>query len=218
MKKFILVAIMAIMGLQSQAQIVSSRSAMIQQEEKRGWNTLAFEYLPTTFSPNLTGWSANMHGFAFTWMNAISLTPKVPIYLEPGVGLEFLHSTNKLTSSVDMNYNMFSVKIPLNFIYNFQIPNTRINIAPYAGLRFRINAIGEFSFDGYSKGKDKYNAFDKDDMGKDNTFNRFNMGWQIGAKFRFAKFFLGVAYGTDFNELSDKNTLGEGQFSIGVAF
>ncbi|MBP3211472.1 MAG: outer membrane beta-barrel protein [Prevotella sp.] len=228
MKKILLVAVMAMMGLQMQAQLVTSTSQMkktevVEVRETRNaysnWNTLAFEYLPTSFKPDGLGYdkSATMHGFAFTWMSAVNLTPSIPLYIEPGIGLEFLHSTKELNKKVDLIYNMFSVKIPLNLIYDFQIPNTRVHIAPYFGFRFRINTIGEFNFDGLNTSKDKYNAFSKDDMG-DDAFKRFQFGWQLGCKFRFSKFYLQAGWGTDFNQLSKKNTLSEGQFAIGVAF
>ena len=42
-------------------------------------------------------------------------------------------------------------------------------------------------------------VFSKDDMGsKDATWNRFQMGWHIGAGLQYNAFYLGVEYGTDF--------------------
>jgi hypothetical protein len=51
--------------------------------------------------------------------------------------------------------------------------------------------------------------FDEDDMGKDNTFKRFQAGWQIGAKARFnGGFTIGVAYGSDFSNIWEAKAKG----------
>ncbi len=34
--------------------------------------------------------------------------------------------------------------------------------------------------------------------GSEYTWNRFQMGWQIGVGFQYKPFYLGVQYGTDF--------------------
>ena len=46
MKKVIVLALMAVMGLQAQAQIVSSRSSMVTREviDRGGWSTFGVEH------------------------------------------------------------------------------------------------------------------------------------------------------------------------------
>lgn len=49
-----------------------------------------------------------------------------------------------------------------------------------------------------------YNNFDKDDVGKDYTWNRVQFGWQIGTTLDINKFNVGISYGLDFNEIAEK--------------
>ena len=93
---------------------------------------------------------------------------------------------------------MFSAKVPINFVYDFALPNSTISIDPFVGLSLRYNISGKLSDD-----DNDLDVFDKDDMGSsDSTFKRFQAGWQIGAKVRFeGGFMAGVSYGSDFSNI-----------------
>ena len=123
------------------------------------------------------------------------------------------------TYETEENWKMASLKVPVNVIYSYQVPNTNISVDPYLGLRFRFNVYGEVEekADGDSE---SYNLFDKDDMGSsDDTWNRFQLGWQIGVKARFNNsFYVGVAYGSDFGEVCEKVKVSETQLSLGFVF
>lgn len=69
-------------------------------------------------------------------------------------------------------------------------------------------------------GKDELNVFDKDDMGgDDNTWKRFQIGWQAGANVRIKnKFLVGVSYGTDFSEISKKVNINTVTLKLGYCF
>lgn len=46
-----------------------------------------------------------------------------------------------------------------------------------------------------------FDVFDNDDMEDDDfTWNRFQMGWQIGVNVNFQKAYLGLSYGGDFTK------------------
>ena len=227
MKKVFLAALLAVFTSTAFAQLITGKSTGYVQEEKWGWNTFSFEYIATNFSTKMDGTfngiyvsakdSYTTSGFGFTYMRAISLTRnhKVPLYLEPGIGMEFYIGGDKSS-----NLKMLTAKIPLNFIYDIAIPNTSIHIDPYFGLRFRGNIIGTAdSYDKYGH-KDEIDVFKEKDMGKDYAFSHFQVGWQIGCKFRFSKFYLQLGWGTDFNRLISKNKTSTSQFqsAIGVAF
>ena len=111
------------------------------------------------------------------------------------------------------------VNVPINLMYKFQLPNSSITLEPYVGLNLRGHVLG--------RGKTKYtyesccsdmedaledeieeideddltrDYFDKKDMGgKKNVATRFNIGWQIGANVDFGSAFVGLSYGSDFN-------------------
>ena len=221
MKKLFLLALVAMFGLQSQAQIVSSRTSMtkttVVDEPKNGWSTFGFEYLPSSANPD-EGSSKSFTGLALTWTKARSITTQLPLYLEAGLGAQYSFY-NESEGKYETNVKVASVKVPLNLIYDYLIPNTNINLDPYLGLRFRVNVFGELERE-YNGDSKTYNVFDKDDMGgSDYVWNRFQMGWQIGVKARFNNsFFVGVAYGTDFSEISKKVKISETQLSLGFVF
>lgn len=227
MKKILFLAFSAILCLQSQAQIVSSRSSMtttevINQPEqpKNGWSTFNFEYLPSTFSPD-KGDSQSFTGLALTWLTASNITPSLPLYLETGLGVQYSfysESEDSKYGNSEEKFNMISLKMPINLIFNYQIPNTAINIDPYIGIRLRGNILGEATIEN-SYGDKSYNVFDKDDMGgSEYTWNRFQIGWQIGLKARFNSLIVGLGYGSDFSEIAKKVKINETQISLGVVF
>lgn len=217
------------MGLQSQAQIVSSRTSMVKteviNEPKAGWSTFGFEYLPSKFSPD-KGDTESYSAIALTWTKASQITASLPLFIEAGFGAQYSFKTEDETSgktTYTEKFNMLSVKVPLNIVYDFQIPNTNINLDPYLGLRFRGNILASLKQEVEYKGSsdsETINLFDKDDMGgSDNTWNRFQIGWQIGLKARFNNiFFVGVGYGTDFSEIAKKVKIKETQLSLGFVF
>ncbi|WP_289823237.1 outer membrane beta-barrel protein [Muribaculum intestinale] len=114
-----------------------------------------------------------------------------------------------------------NLQVPVNFAYKFAIADG-VSVSPYLGLNFKFNLVGrmkaeidygydpnEYDLDDflYEIGVDKVSdlegdwlsVFSKDDMGsKDATWNRFQMGWHIGAGLQYNAFYLGVEYGTDF--------------------
>jgi hypothetical protein len=213
MKKIFLLAIMAVMSLASQAQIVSSRSSMVTKEEapKNGWSTFSIDYMPGSFSADkgTDKKSQSYNAFGFTWTKASSLTPQLPLFLEFGFGTQYLYFKEdfKLYGyDFEQTGSMASVKVPLNIIYSYQIPNTEISIDPFVGLYARVNVWGKTTLKedvpGYAV-DDSWNIFDKDDMGdEDATWGRFQLGWQIGVKARFANsFFVGASYGSDFSNI-----------------
>ena len=212
MKKIFIVAIMAVMGLHVQAQIVSSRSAMttrqVIEEPKTntGWSTFGFEYLPSSFSFKHN--SESFSGFAVNYTNATSVTQSIPLFIEWGIGAQF----SNYSEEDDLTIHYASIKVPLNIVYDFQIPNTSINLDPYIGLKFRGNVWGEWK-DEYND--ESYNLFDKDEV----DWKRFQIGWNLGMKVRFGdKFFLGVGYGSDFSEMAEDMKINETSLSLGFVF
>lgn len=229
MKKVFLAALLAVFSSTAFAQLITGKSAGLVQEERWGWNTFSFEYLALNMTAKelktddiVYGdyYAGTASGFGFTYMRAISLTRnhRVPLYLEPGIGMEFY-----VGGKTTQNIKMLTAKVPLNFIYDISLANSRIHIDPYIGLRFRGNIYGTddgYNFK-YSRRNENRNVFSDKEMGGDGwTFTHFQVGWQIGCKFRFSKFYLQLGWGTDFNNLVKNNKTKTSQFqsAIGVAF
>lgn len=212
MKKMLILAVMAVMGLQAQAQIVSSRSSMVTRQvydepkSYKGWSTFGIEYLPSSWS--MDGTSESFTGLALNYTNAISLTQSAPLFLEWGVGGQY-----SFYSKDDFKIRYASVKVPVNFIYDFQITNTRIHLDPYVGLKARFNVWGQAKEE-YRGDSDSWNLF-----GDEGGWKRFQIGWNIGVKARFNdSFFVGVAYGSDFSKIADNTRVNEVSISLGLVF
>lgn len=110
------------------------------------------------------------------------------------------------------------LQVPLNFVFQYHATNN-FTISPYAGFNMKLNVIGRFRT-GYDistnlpldilseygiYGQDLkqegewQNIYDRNDMGSnDNTYNRFQVGWQVGVGFGYKHAYLGIQYGTDF--------------------
>ncbi len=170
-----------------------------------GWSTVWVQYNPTTVSAD-GGGSSSATGFSAGYSRAFSVSKSIPLYVEGGAGLQYTWASE---DGVDTKW--LSVKIPVDVTYKFQIPNSSIAILPYAGLNFRVNVWGE--------GDNSVDLFDKDKMGDDFVWNRFQVGWRAGAKAHFGNsFMVGVGYGHDFSELSKGVKLGEWSLQLGYMF
>ena len=220
MKKLFILAMMAVVGAQAQAQIVSSRSSMTTREviaepvTYKGWSTFGVEYLPSTFSVKDDD-SQSFTGLAVNYTNAISLTQSTPLFIEWGIGAQYSFNSEE-DRYEEVKVQFASVKIPVNLVYDFQIPGTNVNIDPYLGLKLRGNVWGESKYESkeydYSK---SFNLFDSDE----GDCNRIQLGWNIGVKARFNKaFFVGIGYGSDFSEFAEDVKINEVSLSLGVVF
>jgi hypothetical protein len=209
MKKLLVIALMALFTLGTHAQIVSSRSTGITKVSKpsNSWNTLSFEYLPSTLS--MDGSSESFTGLALNFTHATSISNSTPLFIEFGLGAQY--------STYDKNhlsFNVVSAKVPLNIVYDFAIPNSTISLDPYVGLKFRFNAWGKAEYS-YNGRKTSIDLFDSNE----GNWKRFQAGMQLGVKARFNNtFFVGIGYGFDFNEIGDNAKVNEVQLSVGLCF
>lgn len=220
MKKFFIVTVMVFAGIQAQAQIVSSRSSMTTREviaepvSYKGWSTFGAEFLPSTFSYKHDD-SESFSGLAINYTKAVSITQSIPLFIEWGIGAQYsFFSDEDRYEEVKIHYA--SVKVPVNLMYDFQIPGTNVNLDPYIGIKLRGNVWGELKYEDKDYGSSKtYNLFDSDE----GDCKRFQVGWNIGVKARFNNaFYVGVGYGSDFNEFTEDMKINELSLSLGVVF
>ena len=61
------------------------------------------------------------------------------------------------------------------------------------------------------------NYFDKEDT-LDDPWKRVQVGWQIGVGFNYKKLYVGVAYGSDFSEITKKAKLSFTTIRLGYNF
>lgn len=115
---------------------------------------------------------------------------------------------------------MIALTIPVTVSYKLAF-NNGLYVAPYLGVQFKLNLIGQTKtkYTGNDKETKKYwedhgktnwfsdDSSDKGGMGKDGAWNRFQMGWRIGANFGYKKFNFNIGYAGDISPLYkyDKN-------------
>lgn len=108
---------------------------------------------------------------------------------------------------------LWSVKVPVNLLYNYVIPNSNISLAPFVGATLRYNVSGTIK-----AGNKDVDLFDKKDMGEV-CWERLQFGWQIGVKARFGQNYMaGISYGNDFSEITKKAKFQTISIALGYTF
>ena len=188
-----------------------------------GYNRVALSYDWQHYSMNkeYTGDKSegrSLNGFGINYAHGFGVAENM--FIETGLNFNFGFGTEKGEKASYGDYwfqsqqkmTNINFRIPVNFVYRINVSDD-FKIAPYAGINFKLNLVSKIkdTFDGnlskseledlgYEEAK-WVNLYSdsKENMGdKDYTWNRFQMGWQVGVGFEYQKYYLGVQYGTDF--------------------
>ncbi len=161
--------------------------------------------------------SFSTNGFGLNYIHGFSLSNSLPMFLEVGgnVNFNFYSNTGEFkfageTEKYKSQFQNINLQVPVNFVWRFNVVED-FTIAPYVGLNFKLHFVSKTRayMDGdwedkaeEDEAKEWTNLFsDSKDNGvgdKDFTWNRFQMGWHVGATFQYTQWSLGVQYGTDF--------------------
>ena len=203
MKKSIFLAAVAfmLMSVSASAQFMQSNGgSKAKAPVEDVFNTVDLTYSPITMKTTngSNSSTADFNGISLNWSQARLMTDKLPIYLQYGAGAQFSWYTDSGSNNYG-NYKytttFLTVKVPVNVLYNFAIPNTNLSVMPYLGLNAQVHVLGQTKasqeYDGETE-TTKVNYFSKDDM--EDPYNRFVLGWQIGAMVSFNKYFVGIGY------------------------
>ena len=230
--KFLATAILLVVSSSVFAQFTNS-SSQSSNVNADGWNTFYFQLNPSKISIDIKdSKNQSFTGLTLGYGKAVHISSSEPLYFETGIAVQYSsykiddddYETNDDYETGDAHLALASAKVPLNILYNFQIPNSTIEIAPYLGATLRYNIWGEEKTTLNSKYNDEkektYNLFDKKDMdGSNYTWNRFQIGWQIGVNARFnSKLLLGLSYGSDFSEIYKKAKINTTSITLGYCF
>ncbi|MBQ8420835.1 MAG: outer membrane beta-barrel protein [Bacteroidales bacterium] len=212
MKKsvFLVAAALFVFSATASAQFVTSSSnsaskAASSPDIEAAFSTFDITYSPVTFKAdydddNGDTESEDLNAVSLNWMRADVLPVNLPLYIQYGVGLQYAFMTDSVSEGDYYSYktsvSFLTAKVPVNVLYAYTIPNTQVSLMPYLGLNLQGHLLGQekytIEYDG-EKETEKINYFSEDDMG-DEKFNRFVLGWQVGAKVSFMQFIAGVAY------------------------
>ena len=227
--RFFFVAIAILVSSASFAQFSNNSNKTTTAASTDGWKTLWVEWNPSTFHSDLH-FRGDVDGKSFTGLSigysqAFNVLAGKPLFVEAGVGMQysFCHYEREggwtddggQYDESDLKLSLLSVKVPINLLYKFDIPNTSISLLPFVGLSARLNIIGNANDRGDNK-----NLFDKEEIDWDGEGGkRFQLGWNIGLKACLQqKYILGISYGSDFTESFDDSKFSTASVTLGYVF
>lgn len=210
-----------------------------------GYNRIYASYLPSKLK--VDGFDAEDLGlgdgdltkmkgsFEIGYLRGIGLTSQIPLYLEVGGALQFRSSKWSENDSYSEGFfsneikaNMLSLNIPVSLAYRISI-NDDFAISPNFGFDFHINLTGKLKA-AYSESYNGefYEEEAEVDLFKDGSYEdyeiewegwkRFQAGWHIGVGFDYRALHVGVKYGTDFNEITEKTKIATTSVTLGFNF
>ena len=216
-KLFMAVALLAVCGTAS-AQFSNTSKSGGSGTGVTDWNAISFEFAPSNFTYDYDDADdQSFTGLSLSWTHGFAVSKSAPIFIETGLGVQYSFFKEDLEDDESVKFNMFSLKVPVSFGYQFDLADGKIALAPYAGIDLRYNLSGKVKYEG-DDWSSKLDVFDKDDMDGD-EWKRFQIGWHIGAKCTFSqKYTLGIAYGADFSEIAKKAKTNAFRISAGIRF
>lgn len=237
MKKLMFIAVTAafiLMDVTASAQFVQSTgrsSGVSAADAEPVFNTVDVTYSPVSYTVSAGEDSSNtdMTGISINWSQARLITNQLPLYIQYGAGLQYSWLTESESDdyydvTVTSTISFLTVKIPVNVAYNFAIPNTAVAVMPYLGLNANIHILGQNKYTASYEGESESsttNFFNEDDMG-DGTYNRFVLGWQVGATVSYDRYFFGIGYAGPITNLykegSFKLNNSQVNISLGIKF
>lgn len=171
---------------------------------------------------NFNGFCTN--GFGLNYVHGFGLSESLPMFLEVGGELNFNFSNKKVYEGTDeifsYEYNIkenslfqnINLNVPVNFTWHFAITDD-ITVAPYTGFSFKLHMMSRVKDkteikglpadvldDYFGEDEDKWQSVFGSEYKKEwgKTWNRFQMGWQLGANAIYQnKYTVGLEYGYD---------------------
>lgn len=212
MKKFFTFALVCVLALAANAQIVSSSSRSIKTAETTypNYNRIYVGYQPTTWNFD-DGDDIDASGIGFGWTGGYSVSKKMPLYLEVGLNLKYNWNSEK-EYGVEEKFSALDLSVPVSLSYKYDIPGADgLSIAPYAGLHLTGNILGK-----YELGGEDLDLFDDDDV--EDTAKRIQFGYQVGVGVNYKALHLGVGYSAEFSEYTKDVKTGGMVLNLGFNF
>lgn len=224
MKYFLMVCLMG-MATVSYAQFTNSQKSSISggSSNAEAWQGLRVSFHPISLCPD-KGDSMSATAFSLGYVKSFGVSQNIPLFVETGANVmwtskDFADEYDDFFDEEEkFKLNMFSVNIPVNFGYKYQI-NDNIALFPYIGANFRVNVSGKLKWEDEDD-SESFDVFKKDDMKEweffgEDTWKRFQFGWQIGVALHANKFSVSASYGKDFSEISKKTKVAMPSITVG---
>lgn len=238
-----LVAMLMIVSTSAFAQFANSgasKSMSTSSADTNGWQGVTASYNLGTVSFDADGAEdIDLNGFSIGYLKAFSISQSLPLFVETGLKFSYASGEDKQEFSgydydygyVDVSYKQeytyYDIQVPINLVYQFSV-NDKVQVLPFTGIYLKGNIAANvdetLNLDTeYGSGSDEesYDLFDKEEAqecGYAKAWNRFNFGWQIGAKVAYNNFNAGITYGLDLNEIAKKTKMSNLSISVGYNF
>ena len=199
----------------------SSRSGGGLVKKTDSYSRIYVGYNPMTVSTDYVDVDdVTMHGVSFGYTSGINLVKSQPLFLEVGgkIAFNFKKDTEEgYNDDYEFNYKTLSLTVPVNLTYKLSFGSGKVSLSPFLGITLKGNLLAKETEE-YGNEKETYDYFDKDDVGKDGQWKRFQAGWQIGTNLDVNNFSVGFHYGSDFNEICKKTTTSNWAITLGYNF
>jgi hypothetical protein len=107
-----------------------------------------------------------------------------------------------------------NIAVPVNLAYKIGL-NDNISVVPFVGVNFKLNLLAKEKYED-DEASESFSYFDKDDVGSDAQWNRFQFGGQLGVGINFKKLYLGYQFQWDFSELAKKTKMPSNSVVLGI--
>lgn len=184
--KFFAVAVLAAMTADATAQLT---------KDTRGWTRveLSFDAQKMKVKDGDKSWDGEKQkGAAIGFMKGINITSKMPLFLDLGARLAWLHSKDEFHGG-DTKTTFMNIAVPVNAAYKLSFASSPISIVPFFGPNFKFNFYGrtKTSYDDGSEVKIKW----LDSDGRDARI--FQFGLNLGVGVNIERFYVGYTFQPD---------------------
>lgn len=230
-KSAILAGMLAV-ATSASAQFAQTGNASNSVVDTENYDRITLSFNPQTISPDYDGAdSYSMTGISLGYTHGFSISKSHPLFVEVGARLNYsfksedgkiyyyCYECEEIESEEGTaKYSYMSLAVPVNIAYKFAVGN--VFITPFTGITLKANILSTTSYelDDSDIDLEDVNNFDKDDVGKDGQWKRFQIGWQIGAGVDIKDYYVGLHYGLDFSELAKKVNSSNWAITIGYNF
>lgn len=222
--KFLLTAMLLSCSSMSFAQFMNGGSSSSSSSDVPAWKGLRVSYDRTfvSYDGDIDDIDLDMNGFSVGYVQSFNIAKSLPIFLETGAGINYAvqkYDFNEYYEKDEYTTSTLGLTIPLNIVYGIKV-NESLTLKPYTGFYLRVNLMSKTTND-YINTENKeeskdWNNFDKDEA--DPTWNRVQVGWQIGTTLDINKFNVGISYALDFNEYTKKEKASKFSVNLGYNF
>ena len=177
-------------------------------------NMLHVQYSPSQY--HFDGATPHLHfqEFSMGWAHIFQVEEEKPYFVELGVQAKYSHSGGD-DAHQHAKYSLLTFRVPINVSYKLYLSSHRdIALAPFAGVYVRATAVANEKLGGT-----KTSLLDHK---KANTtgaeWEWAQLGWQVGLRMWWQRYFVGVSYGRDFPDDSKLPQIHECGVHVGVCF